>query len=189
VNAPRPELAVFGGSFDPPHIGHVFLAAYALSVAGVERVMVLPTFEHAFGKPLRAYEHRLAMCGQAFAPLLGVEVSALERELGGVSRTLRLVRELAERFPDHQLRLLIGSDILAESTRWQGFDEISALAPPLVASRAGHGHAGASGPLLPEVSSSALRAALGRGAHDEAAPLLPRAVLGYARQHRLYEDS
>jgi nicotinate-nucleotide adenylyltransferase len=178
----KPELAVFGGSFDPPHVGHVFLAAYALSIAGVDKVLAAPTFEHAFGKPLTAFEHRMEMCRRAFAALPAVEVSPVERELGGTSRTLRLLHELARRHPDHQLRLLIGSDILAESARWQGFDEIRALAPPIVVSRGGHGDAG--GPLFPRVSSTELRAALARGECD--AEVLPRAVVAYIHEHKLY---
>lgn len=178
----KPELAVFGGSFDPPHVGHVFLAAYALSIAGVERVLAAPTFEHAFGKPLSAFEHRMQMCTLAFAPLRGVEVSAIEQELGGVSRTLRLVQELHTRFPGHQLRLLIGSDILADRDRWQGFDEISALAPPIVVTRGGHGDQG--GPIFPQVSSSELRADLKRGSVD--AQVLPRDVVAYIDEHQLY---
>ncbi len=178
----KPELAVFGGSFDPPHVGHVFLAAYALSIAGVERVLAAPTFEHAFGKPLTAFEQRMEMCTLAFAALRGVEVSPIERELGGTSRTLRLLKELRARNPGHQLRLLIGSDILAESSRWQGFDEISELAPPIVVSRGGHGDHG--GPLFPQVSSTELREALRRGERD--AQVLPRHVLAYIDEHQLY---
>ncbi|MDB4985242.1 MAG: Nicotinate-nucleotide adenylyltransferase [Myxococcaceae bacterium] len=186
----KPELAVFGGSFDPPHIGHVFLATYALSVAGVERVIAAPTFEHAFGKPLRAFEHRLAMCELAFAPLPGVEVSSIERELGGTSRTLRLVSELAARHPGHQLRLLVGTDILGESQRWQRFDEVVAIAPLLVARRAGHASVPAPhehAPLLPEVSSSAIRAALERG--EDVSLWLPSGVRRYLTEHALYRPS
>jgi nicotinate-nucleotide adenylyltransferase len=186
----KPELAVLGGSFDPPHIGHVFLATYARSVAGVARVLVAPTFEHAFGKPLSAFEHRLRMSELAFSLIDGVEVSPIERELGGVSRTLRLVQELARRFPDHQLRLLVGADILLETQRWLRFEDIVALAPLLVAERAGFASAGDSAlahagtapplgpgagpPVLPQVSSSEIRRALSELsslARTEAAPL------------------
>lgn len=182
------ELAVFGGSFDPPHLGHVFLATYALSL-GVERVLAAPTFEHAFAKPLTDFDRRLELCALAFAPLPAVEVSPIERELGGVSRTLRLVRELARRFPQHRLRLLIGSDILAESARWQGFEEISALAPPLVAARGGHA-SGVEGPLLPAISSSDLRRALReRRDLDALTTMLPRAVLDAIVAHDLYREA
>ena len=104
--------------------------------------------------------------------------------LGGVSRSLRLIEALAAREPAVQLRLLIGSDILAQRARWQDFERIAALAPPLVAARVGHAQEGCDlGPVLPEVSSSALRAALARG---EEPALLPWRVRAYIRAHGLY---
>jgi nicotinate-nucleotide adenylyltransferase len=181
----RPELAILGGSFDPPHLGHVFLASYALSMRAVERVLVIPVFQHAFGKRLSPYEHRVAMCELAFRDFARVEVSTLERELGGVSRTLRLIEALEQRHPDLRLRTLIGSDILAESARWQGFDEIARRAPLLTAQRAGHAtEAPNDAPVLPQISSSAIRVALARG--DVDVPAVPERVLDYAREHGLY---
>ncbi|MEY4510058.1 MAG: hypothetical protein RLZZ450_2180 [Pseudomonadota bacterium] len=184
----KPELAVLGGSFDPPHIGHVFLATYARSVAGVARVLVAPTFEHAFGKALSPFEHRLRMSELAFSLIDGVEVSPIERELGGTSRTLRLVEELSRRHPASQLRLLVGADILLETQRWFRFDDIVALAPLLVAERAGFASSGQpSAPLLPQVSSSEVRRAL--AAEDVRGPAswLPHEVRTYIAQHGLYQ--
>lgn len=180
-----PQLGVLGGSFDPPHVGHVMLALAGLSLGGLTRVIVAPTFIHAFGKPLLPYEHRLRMCELSFQDVAHVEVSAIERELGGESRTLRLLQTLAQREPGVQLRLLIGSDILAERSRWQDFDGICALAPPLVAGRIGHAHQDATiPPVLPDVSSTELRKALANGT---VSPLLPWRVRAYIRAHRLYE--
>lgn len=182
----KPELAVFGGSFDPPHIGHVFLATYALSIGGVAQVLVAPTFEHAFQKPLRPFEERLHMCKLAFAPLAQCEVSPIERELGGVSRTLRLVSELSHRYPGFQLRLLVGADILGQTQRWHRFEDIVAIAPLLVAERGGY-QAETDAPLLPEVSSSAIRAALATG--GDVSHWVPQRVRQYAQEHGLYPQS
>jgi nicotinate-nucleotide adenylyltransferase len=189
----RRQIAVFGGSFDPPHVGHVLLATYALS-EGVDQVIVAPTFAHAFGKVLSDFDHRLAMCELAFEPLRRVEVSPIERELGGESRTLRLVRELATRHPDARLRLLIGSDILHERARWKSFDEIVALAPLLVCGRSGHAPPAdeladelADGPLMPEVSSTRIRTALARG--ESVAGWVPLAVRDYVAKQGLYPTS
>jgi nicotinate-nucleotide adenylyltransferase len=183
----KPELAILGGSFDPPHFGHVFLACYALSLRRTERVLVIPVYQHAFAKPLSPFEDRLQMCRLAFRDLQRVEVSDVERELGGVSRTLRLVDALEQRYPDHRLRTLVGSDILAERSRWQAFDEIARRAPLLVADRAGHTQADAASRLvLPEISSTAIRGALARGEHDVAT--VPQGVSDYARQQGLYRS-
>lgn len=188
--AQLPELAVLGGSFDPPHIGHVFLATYAVSVAGVARVIVAPTFEHAFGKLLSPFEHRRQMCELAFAPLRGVEVSPIERELGGTSRTLRLLTALQARHPNHRLRLLVGGDILLESQRWHRFDEICRIAPLLSVGRSGYAEAhDADGntPMLPQVSSSEARATIARG--GDVSAWLPARVLAYLSAHNLYGAS
>jgi nicotinate-nucleotide adenylyltransferase len=162
------------------------LALLGLSVGGLTRVLVVPTFIHAFDKPLSPFAARMHMCELAFAALKQVEVSPIEAELGGVSRSLRLVQELKKRHPDGDLRLLIGSDILAERDRWQDFDEIVALAPLMTAERVGY-EAGETtlGALLPRVSSTELRRALGRG---EASGLVPAAVCAYALAQGLYRD-
>ena len=178
-----PELGVLGGSFDPPHLAHVMLALFGLSAAGLERVVVAPTFLHAFGKPLSDFDHRLRMCELAFEQLPAVEVSPIERELGGVSRSLRLIEALGARHPGHRLRLLVGSHILGERARWQDFDQICARAPLLVAGRPGFG--GAQHALtLPEISSSEIRAALARGEDTDA--WLPAKVRAYIAAHGLY---
>lgn len=176
-------IGLLGGSFDPPHLAHVMLALYGLSVGNLARVIVVPTFVHAFGKPLLPFEHRLRMCELAFEHVVPVEVSDLERELGGVSRTVRTLAALAQRYPGQPLRLLVGSDILGQRDRWQNFEEIEQRAPLLVAARARDRHASA-GALLPPISSTELRAALAVG--GDTAGLLPARVRAYIDQHGLY---
>ena len=60
-------LAVFGGSFDPPHVAHVLVAAWAHATAGADRVLVVPAGAHPFGKKSASFEDRVAMCERAFA--------------------------------------------------------------------------------------------------------------------------
>jgi nicotinate-nucleotide adenylyltransferase len=183
-------IGVFGGSFDPPHAAHVMLAAYALSVAPIARVLVVPTFRHPFGKPLAPYEHRIAMCEAAFGVLVGVEVSRVEEELGGDSYTVRTLERLAERMPGVPLRLLIGADVLPDTPRWREWDRVATLAPPFVVGRGGKPREGATErvqddvPDLPAISSTLVRARYAAG-HD-VAMLVPRAVDAYVRAHGLY---
>jgi nicotinate-nucleotide adenylyltransferase len=75
---------------------------------------------------------------------------------------------------------------LAEAPRWFGFDAIEKIAPPIVLGRAGVAAPGAMAALLPEVSSTQVRAAIARGAWDEVDKLVPREVLAYARARGLY---
>src|SRR5690606_32016933 len=79
--------AIFGGSFDPPHVGHVLAVTWVLSTQPVDEVVLVPALEHAFGKPLAPFAHRRRMCELAFAPLRRVRVDPIEAELGGASYT------------------------------------------------------------------------------------------------------
>jgi nicotinate-nucleotide adenylyltransferase len=184
------RVGVFGGSFNPPHIAHVLACTLVLSVEPLDRLLVVPTFKHPFAKSLAPYDDRVRMCELAMAWIPGVEVSRVEEELGGESRTLRTLEHLASAHADWKLRLVIGADLLAEAPRWHGFDAIARIAPPLVMGRAGiagndHG-APAPPALLPEVSSTRVRDAIGRGAYGEIEELVPRSVLAHVRERGLY---
>jgi nicotinate-nucleotide adenylyltransferase len=180
------RVAVFGGSFNPPHVGHVLVCALVLATEEIDRVLVVPAFQHPFAKPLAPFDDRVAMCELAMHPLRDVEVSRIEEELGGESRTLRTLEHLASAHPDWQLRMIIGADVLAEAPRWFGFDAIERLAPPIVVGRAGVEGSIPGTLRIPDVSSTQVRAAIARGAWDEVAPLVPRRVIEYARGRSLY---
>jgi nicotinate-nucleotide adenylyltransferase len=184
-------VALFGGSFNPPHVGHVLAIAYALSVGLVERVLVVPVFEHALGKRLAPFPHRLEMARLAFGWLPGVEVSSIEERLGAPSRTLRTIQALELEHPEWRLRLMVGSDITREIEKWHAFEEIERRAPPLVLPRAGSAAVDGAPALLPEVSSTAVRQLLERCAQGEAVAaelgaIVPKSVLEYVAAHRLY---
>ena len=182
--APRETLGVFGGSFDPPHVAHTLAVVYALSAHALDRVLVVPAFRHPFDKPLAPFEHRVRMCQIAMRDLARVEVSSIESELGGTSRTLRTLEALAERHPGAALRLLLGSDLLAETPSWQRYDRIRELAPPIVIGR--EGSAPPDMPALPALSSTEARRRLHAGLSTEG--LLDPRVADYARTHALYRS-
>jgi nicotinate-nucleotide adenylyltransferase len=180
------KVALFGGSFNPPHVSHVLACAHVLSTTDVDRILVVPTYRHPFAKALASYDDRVAMCERAMAWLPGVEVSRVEEVLGGESRTLRTIEHLLAEHPEWQLRLVIGADILVESSKWFGFDKIRELAPPIVLGRAGIHGTDAPRPLLPEISSTQVRTLIAEGRHDDLGPLVPRRVLDYVFERGLY---
>jgi nicotinate-nucleotide adenylyltransferase len=184
----RNPVALYGGSFDPPHVAHVLAAVCALKLGGFSRVLVVPVFEHAFHKQLTPFAHRLEMCRLAFAGIEGVEVSAVESTLDTPSLTLRTVEHLAAAHPDWALRLLVGSDVLGDTGKWHAFDRISALAPPYVLARPGYSHPDVRGAVLPDVSSTRVREALASGDDAFARGAVPSAVLAYVREHGLYSQ-
>jgi len=179
------RVAVFGGSFNPPHVAHVLAVSYVLACFEVDRVLVVPVFDHAFDKDLAPFERRLELARLAFAWLPGVEVSRVEERLPTPSYTLQTLERLAVDHPHWELRLMVGSDVLHERDKWRAFDRIVALAPPLVLGRAGFPHADAPLALLPEVSSTEVRGLLA-SADPRVEALVPRRVLAHVRKHGLY---
>lgn len=180
------NVAVFGGSFNPPHVAHVLTIAWVLASEAVDEVLVVPTFRHPFAKALAPYEARVAMCELAVDWLPNVRVSRVEEELGGESRTLRTLEHLSELHPDWQMRLVMGADLVLEADKWFRFDRIQALAPPLVLGRVGFNVSGAPSAVLPGVSSTEIRAMIAAARWAELQPLMPRKVLAYLQDHPLY---
>ena len=181
-------VALFGGSFNPPHLAHVLSLAVVLARFDVARILVVPTFQHPFAKALASYDDRVKMCELAMGWLPRVEISRVEEELGGESRTLRTIEHLRAQHPDWSLRFVMGADLVVESSKWFGFDRIMELAPPIVLGRAGVTFAGAPPAILPAISSTEVREKIARGAWDELEPLVPRAVLAFVRERGLYKS-
>ena len=100
----RPTLAVFGGSFDPPHVGHTLVCAYVLTSHAIDGVLVVPAAQHAFDKPLTDFEHRHAMCRLAMRDLAHVEVSTIERDRPGPSLTLHTLEQLHTMLESNKLQ-------------------------------------------------------------------------------------
>lgn len=180
------RIGLFGGSFNPPHVAHQLVCTLALSVGKVDEVWLVPCFQHAFDKALAPFEERLAMCGLAAEPFgQRVRVSDVERELGKVSRTVETLEHLRQRHPAHGWVLVVGADILAEADRWYAWDRIQSLAELYVVGRSG---AESSQEIeLPDVSSTDIRARLGRG--ESTAGLLPDSVHSYILERGLYPGS
>ena len=178
--------AIFGGSFNPPHVGHVLAAAYVRAVYAVDEVLVIPVFDHPFDKELVPFAARLEMARLAMESVAGITVSDIEQQLGGESRTLYTIEALLKQQPQRALRLVVGADVLHDRHKWHRFDRIEALAPPIILGRAGVVHPEAPAPLLPEVSSTTVRRLLATGDTDTCRPLLPAAVLSFIQANRLY---
>jgi nicotinate-nucleotide adenylyltransferase len=185
VTAPA-VVGVFGGSFNPPHMAHLLAVTVALARFELDRVLVVPTFQHPFAKALASYEDRVKMCELGMGWLPRVEISRVEEELGGESRTLRTIEHLRAQHPDWSFRFIMGADLVVESSKWYGFERIMKLAPPIVLGRVGVSYEGAPPAVLPEISSTEVRARIGEGRWSEAEPFVPRAVLDYARERGLY---
>ena len=179
------DVALIGGSFNPPHVGHLLAAHFVRATEPVDAVWLVPADAHPFGKQLAPFEHRLRMCELLCTDASGwLQVSDVEHTLGGQGRTVDTLRHLAGRFPHVRWTLVVGSDIVQDLPKWKEPEAISSLARLLVLNRAGHPFAGAVGPAMAHVSSSEVRTALAEG--RDVTHLVPRAVLAYAQSAGLY---
>jgi nicotinate-nucleotide adenylyltransferase len=115
-------MGILGGTFNPPHLGHVALARHARDELGLERVLLMPA-NVAPNKPTVGDDpgptHRLQMCRLAVAHEPGVEASALEIERGGTSYTVDTVQAIHDMHPDAELTLIVGADTARTLPGWR----------------------------------------------------------------------
>lgn len=133
------RIALFGGSFNPPTIGHVMAALGVLKTGLVDEVWVEPVFKHAFGKDLASYLDRMTMCHAAFRGIDRIRVCNHEEQTNDPEgKTLSLVRLLKESNPEHEFHIVLGADILKDLPKWKGREELFTLAKPFFIGRAGY---------------------------------------------------
>jgi nicotinate-nucleotide adenylyltransferase len=181
------RIALLGGSFNPPHVGHLMNAYYVLATHPVDRVWLMPVYQHPFAKRLAPFEDRVRMCELAAARFAGgIEVSTFEKDAPPGGRTVDMLRVLLPRYPEHRFSLIIGTDILPELPHWKEFDAIESMVEVIVVARAGYPSPRARGPALPEVSSTQIRDGLAQGL--DVSGLVPREVLQYVVEKGLYRN-
>ncbi len=133
------KRAIFGGSFDPVHKGHVKLVESLCEAVMPDEVIVMPTGISPFKKDMKrrpaSGEDRLEMCRLAFADMPRVTVSDYEITRPEVSYTVDTVRHFHGLYPNDELYLLIGSDMLLTFDKWRKFEEILADCTLCAASR------------------------------------------------------
>lgn len=162
------RVGVFGGTFDPPHVGHLVTAVnvrYALGLDVVLLVVANVPWQKAM-RPVSPAADRLAMVEAAVGGIEGLEASRVELDRGGDSYTADTLAELRRRSPSDELFLVLGSDAAGGLPTWVRAEEVRALATLVVVTRpgsealdppAGWVHVGVEVPRL-EVSSTDLRA-------------------------------
>lgn len=191
------KLALFGGSFDPPHLGHLAFAKFALDALAPDRLLWLPAGRQ-WQKPdqvMAAPAHRAAMLRLLTAgePRFVVDERELNRR--GPSFTADTLREFTTQHPGAELMFLIGQDQYTRLPTWYRAEVVTELATLVVVPRAGEAVAPPPGLgphrvqvlQMPEIplSSTAVRAAIARG--DDIVPMVGAEVASYIASHRLYE--
>jgi nicotinate-nucleotide adenylyltransferase len=209
VAGPR-SIGILGGTFNPPHLGHVAVADHARSALGLELVLLTPAHipPHKPTAPDPGSECRLAMCRLAVDGADGVAVCTVELERGGPSYTVDTLRSIHASHPHAELTFIVGADVASTLPSWREPRELLELADLAVAARAGSDRAAVveavaglrggpasegAGRELPvrfldmaeiEISSSMVRRRVAAGESIE--ELVGPAVARYIAEHDLY---
>jgi nicotinate-nucleotide adenylyltransferase len=188
------RIGMFGGSFDPVHLGHLLVAHSALEEVKLDRIYFIPAAQSPFkpeGAPAAAAERlrllRLALAGQ---PALDIDDQELRR--GGISYTIDTVQSYRLRFPGAELHYLIGADHVLLLPQWREAQTLAQVLEFLVIPRPGKTLAALPPPFRGRVlqgfplgiSSSQIRARVKAGQWID--PLVPPAVAEAIRNYRLY---
>ncbi|HZL43327.1 MAG TPA: nicotinate (nicotinamide) nucleotide adenylyltransferase [Verrucomicrobiae bacterium] len=188
------KIGLFGGSFDPVHLGHLLMAQAAHESLELDRLIFIPAAQSPF-KPeqalapagMRARLLRLALAGKSWC-----EIDTQEIERGGVSYSIDTLREYSRRFPDATLFYLIGADHVGKLPQWRDAAEVAKLAEFVVIPRPGEAIGEVPRPFRARVlkgfplglSSSEIRARLRAGLTID--QMVPGVVAEAIANNRLY---
>jgi nicotinate-nucleotide adenylyltransferase len=135
------DIGILGGTFNPPHMGHVVMAQEALDQLDLDRVVFMPVAvpPHKEARDDPGAAARLELCRLAVADDDRFEVSTLEIERGGASFTVDTLKELHDVEPEHDLTFIVGGDMAQSLPAWREPEAILRLARLAVAEREGVG--------------------------------------------------
>jgi nicotinate-nucleotide adenylyltransferase len=198
------RVGILGGTFDPPHIGHLILGEYAADTLELTHLLYIPAADppHKQDEQKSPVEHRLAMLQLALADNARFEISRVDIDRAGPHYSLDTVRIVQEQYPDAELYFVMGGDSLRDLPTWHHPADLIRLCKLAVMGRLGadarpemHEHilpglaervVMIESPLI-EISSTEIVQRLNAG--RSVRYLLPDSVLAYIQQHNLYGKS
>ena len=136
----RTRVGLFGGTFDPPHVGHLVTAVnvrYELSLDLVLLEVANRPWQKEGSRHISSGEDRFALVAAAVGEVPGLEASRLEIDRGGVSYTADTLAELGRIHPEAELFTIVGSDAAAGLLTWERYDEVAARSRLVVVERPG----------------------------------------------------
>lgn len=188
------KIGLFGGSFDPIHLGHRLVAQAAREEVGLDRIFFIPAARSPFkadAKPITAAE-RLRLLRLALAGEVDTEIDTQEIDRGGLSYTIETVRNYVARFPEAKIHYIIGADHLAQLPQWREAEELARRLDFIIVPRPGEARVEIPEPFRGQllkgvplaVSSSQIRARILAGQRFD--HLVMPAVAEAIQNNRLY---
>ena len=186
------RIAVFGGTFDPPHIGHIAAAKSVRKICNIDKMMFVPCCQTRNKHPAASAESRYDMVKASVSEMNWCEVSRLEIERGGMSYTSDTLEQIKSDNPSSEIFMVVGSDVASQLNIWEKSASIKDLACVIVVER--HGEAGLTmldgwrfrhvKADVPNISSSQIKCMLSEGMSVEV--FLPSGVLDIINERKLY---
>lgn len=187
------RVCIFGGTFNPPHIGHLIMANEVFHAMDIDEIRFMPNAipPHKKVSELCSVEQRLEMVHLAIQPFPYFSIETIELNRGGISYSYDTMYELQKREPNTQFSFLIGGDMIAYLEKWHRIDELTQFVQMVGVQRPGYESITTFPVTLIEVpqidlSSTMLRNRISR--KQDVSLLIPNTVQEYIRQESLYES-
>lgn len=181
------NLALFGGSFNPPHLGHQEMIEYLCKDLKINTILICPSYNHPYKKSdLETYSHRLEMCRELVSKEITkkhkVRVTDIESEWGdSPSYTIEVVKNLKKRYLYDRFFLILGSDCKNDVHNWHHYDDLKQEVEFYFIPRAGIEDSE-----ITNISSSEVRQLIREGLSWE--KFVPDKIAQYIKRYQLYEE-
>jgi nicotinate-nucleotide adenylyltransferase len=200
---PQPKrIALYGGTFDPVHLGHVEVARRVSELFEIEKVIFIPAqlAPHKVGRRVTEPLHRYAMLALATQNDPRLVISTFELDAPDRRYTVDTVAEFQRELgKETELFFIMGADSWSEITTWREWERLLKMTNHIVVTRPGYdvppAPAGLSDRIiftdavLKDISATNIRRLASEGRHDELEQLVPRSVADYIKKYEIYRDS
>jgi nicotinate-nucleotide adenylyltransferase len=197
----RKRIALYGGTFDPVHLGHLEVARRVSELFEIEKVVFIPAqiAPHKIGRPVTEPIHRYAMLALATQDDPRLVISTFELEAPDRRYTVDTVAEFERRFgAATELFFIMGADSWSEITTWREWERLLKMTNHIVVTRPGYevppAPAGLSerifftDAVMKDISATIIRRLASEGRHEELAGLVPQPVANYIKKYEIYRD-
>ena len=120
--SPTMKIAVLGGQFNPPHLGHIIMAQQVLEFTDSEQVWLAPCYQHTFDKKMASVKHRATMTKMICNKNIKFCDQEIKNKLSG--DTIKLMDLLVKKYPQHEFSFIIGSDNLPDFKKWGHWEKL-----------------------------------------------------------------
>lgn len=200
---PGPKrIALYGGTFDPVHLGHLEVACKVAELFEIEQVMFIPAqvAPHKLGRPVTEPIHRYALLALATQDDPRLLISTFELDAPDRSYTVDTVAEFQRLLgADTELFFIMGADSWSEIKTWRDWERLLKLTKHIVVTRPGYDMLPApadlkeriffSDAVMQDISATNIRRLASDGRYDELEQMVPGSVVNYIRKYEIYRDS